>query len=184
MWAGSYYVVEWETLRRKPSAKPSQCRIYEVEEIFNFNPASIRFPLAEYREELQLRVCSSSDEEPNPVTTAIPDVLPFPVEGGKPQPAVTAGPEQSGSVDSAVPVKFTDSAVTPRSPSAAEADPLAPDSKKDGEEDMAWLVGAENVGVPEDRRGKGETQITGRKVRKYVGSKRPPGIDPKFGSRS
>ena len=77
-----------------------------------------------------------------------------------------------------MPVKVTDSAVTPRSPSAAEADPLAPNSKKDGEEDMAWLVGAENVGVPEDRRGKGETQITGRKVRKYVGSKRPPGIDP------
>ena len=60
----------------------------------------------------------------------------------------------------------------------AEADPLAPTAKKDGEEDMAWLVGAENVGVPEDRRGKGESQITGRKVRKYSGSTRPPGIDP------
>ena len=77
VWSGAYYVVEWETLRHKPSANPSQCRIHEVEEIFNFDPSNIRFPLAEYREELQLRVCSS-DEESNPVTAAIPDVLPFP----------------------------------------------------------------------------------------------------------
>jgi len=72
---------------------------------------------------------------------------------------------------------------------AVQAAPVAmPEELLAPEERGPASVLAESVAVPPprvagDERGKGEADVSGRRVRKYAGSSRPPGIDPMAWSR-
>jgi len=72
---------------------------------------------------------------------------------------------------------------------AVQAAPVAmPEELLAPEERGPASVLAESVAVPPprvagDERGKGEADVSGRRVRRYAGSSRPPGIDPMAWSR-
>ena len=169
LWSGDYLVLEWESIRCQPDAPPSKCRISRVGELFNVQADEKVFPLAVYREKEELRVIApdsakgaTGDGEPSQL-----DEVPDPA--GTPEPRSTDAPGAPIDED-------TEEGTARAVPDSPEA-PIFP-----SEDPLAWAVTVPDGQERRDTRGEGEVTGIGRKVRKYKGSKRPPGIDPEVWS--
>ena len=89
--SGDYIVVEFETFRTNPDAKPSECRIHRTKEMLDPQRLGlITFPLAEYR----LQQTREISDDPGatkwdpwrPPVIQDPKELPTPRDGPKRKP--------------------------------------------------------------------------------------------------
>ena len=62
-WSGDYLVVDFEHLQKDPDAKPADCRIHRIAEVFVVDTTGYKFPLADYRNKAE-RTIPTSDEAP------------------------------------------------------------------------------------------------------------------------
>jgi len=167
-WSGDYLIAELDVFRKSPDSRPSDVKIHRTKEVFLREGAFV-FPVADYRCKMEDAVGGGHDV---PQAEAPDLVFELPVEGDlsvPPQDVVQAVPVATPvEGDLSVPLQ-----------AAVQAEPVAmPD---EGEP-------SESVVMPPPRaasdvRGMGEADVSGRPIRKYAGSSRPPGIDPMAWSR-
>ena len=134
-------------------------KIHRTKEVF-VRAGAFVFPVADYRCKMEDTVGSGHDVPP----TEAPDLVFEPLaveEAGFAGDGAAKEPQQN--VEEVAETATTPEAPVPEAPKAPEV-PKAPGSG--------------------DVRGAGEEDVFGRRVRKYKGSSRPPGIDPAVWNRS
>ena len=149
VWSETYLVAEWWPLKNNPELGPAKVPIHRVTKILNYDAGDVKYPLQEYREAHEMLLSLKAvDKERLEYYGGSASR-----ETDQPPPQVPDDPNQLGVGTG----------------SESETEKI--------DEALDWLQNPPE-GAKEDRRGQGETLITGQKVRKYKGSRRPPGIEP------
>ena len=151
---GDYLIADYAALKNNIDAGINQVKVHRVKEVVTSVVGSYQFPIAELRRESELKGVNFD------APIEVPDVV-----ADEPDAA-----EYIGQIEDEENFQQDEVASGSGGPDAAPAEE-APHPK-----------GSTPAGGS-DERGKGEV-VDGRKVRKYKGSTRPPGIMPEFWQRA